>query len=77
MAYYNDASTRSDLTERLLGGIADLFEAARIRHARRRVYRNTFAELAGLSDRDLTDLGLHRSTIRRLAWDTALEQFPR
>lgn len=32
-----------------------------------RLYRSTIAELAQLSDRDLSDLGIHRSMIRDIA----------
>ena len=38
---------------------------------RRRVYRTTVNELSALSDRDLSDLGLSRASIRRLAQDAA------
>ena len=38
---------------------------------RRRVYRTTMNELSALSDRDLSDLGLSRASIRRLAQDAA------
>ena len=39
--------------------------------ARRKVFRATFKELNALSDRDLADLGLHRSAIKRVAWEAA------
>ena len=38
---------------------------------RRRVYVQTVAELEALSDRDLADLGLHRSMISAVAKDAA------
>ena len=38
---------------------------------RRRVYRTTVNELSALSDRDLSDLGVSRASIRRLALDAA------
>ena len=38
---------------------------------RRRVYRTTVNELSALSDRDLSDLGLSRASIRRLAQSAA------
>ena len=37
----------------------------------RRIYRTTLTELANLSDRDLTDLGLHRADLRRVAREAA------
>ncbi|MBO9398261.1 DUF1127 domain-containing protein [Shimia sp. R9_1] len=36
-----------------------------------RVYRETYNELSALSDRELNDLGLSRSMIRRLAIDAS------
>lgn len=39
--------------------------------ARRRIYKRTVAELSALTDRDLTDLGIHRMQIRRVALDAA------
>ena len=39
--------------------------------ARRRVYRKTYHELSMLTDRDLADLGIPRSNIRRLALEAA------
>ena len=38
---------------------------------RRRVYIQTLTELNALSDRDLADLGLHRSMISAVAKDAA------
>lgn len=43
------------------------------RRARNKIYRETLAELNGLSDRDLNDLGLARSNIRSVAWEAALQ----
>ncbi len=37
------------------------------RLARRRLYRQTLNELSALSDRELADLGLHRSQIAEVA----------
>lgn len=39
--------------------------------ANRRVYRATYCELSVLSDRDLTDLGIRRSSIKKLAMEAA------
>jgi uncharacterized protein YjiS (DUF1127 family) len=52
-------------------GLNSVVSALKEKLARRRLYRATFIELAGLSDRDLADLGMHRSMIKRLAWQAA------
>lgn len=71
MAYYNNVAQRSDLIERLFGAVAHTFEAAAERRAKQRVFRSTFNELNALSNRELADLGLHRSELKRVAWDSA------
>ncbi len=38
---------------------------------RRRIYRKAIKELSALPDRDLRELGIPRSYITRLAWETA------
>ncbi|SNT32171.1 DUF1127 domain-containing protein [Antarctobacter heliothermus] len=52
---------------------ASLLETLQTRTARRKVYRETYRELASLSNRDLADLGLARSEIGRIAWQAANE----
>ncbi|KPP92080.1 MAG: putative conserved small protein [Rhodobacteraceae bacterium HLUCCA08] len=47
------------------------FAALRSRMEKRRIYRNTFNELAALSDRELDDLGLHRTMIQGVAYHAA------
>jgi uncharacterized protein YjiS (DUF1127 family) len=37
-----------------------------------RAYRSTVNELAMLTDRELTDLGIHRADIREIAQDAAV-----
>ncbi|WP_170360287.1 DUF1127 domain-containing protein [Ruegeria arenilitoris] len=54
-------------------GLASLIEAAKTRFVRYRVYRRTVNELSELSNRELADLGLHRSMIRRVAMQAAEE----
>ncbi len=70
MAYTTDirtgTATRS-LRDRATAFFADLGE----RRAKQQVYRTTVAELQSLTDRDLADLGLHRSEIRRVALEAA------
>lgn len=41
--------------------------------AKRKVYSDTFSELAGLTDRELKDLGIPRSNIKRLAMEAAYD----
>lgn len=41
--------------------------------SRRRLYRRTLNELSSLSDRQLADLGLNRSMLRRVAWQAAYD----
>ncbi|MEL6450975.1 MAG: DUF1127 domain-containing protein [Pseudomonadota bacterium] len=71
MAYYNDITKRGDLVERIFGAVAHYFETAAARHAQARVYRTTMAELSALSNRELADLGMHRSELKRVAWEAA------
>ncbi|WP_298936811.1 DUF1127 domain-containing protein [uncultured Ruegeria sp.] len=70
------ATTRSN------SGLDVVFEAGRTffnqkldtmrkAQAKRRVYRATYYELSVLSDRDLTDLGIPRSNIKKLALEAA------
>lgn len=55
------------LAERIHAFFVGLREARQ----RYRVYRETVRELNMLSDRDLNDLGLHRSTIDSIAIEAA------
>ena len=48
-------------------GFAHLVSNIRDSLARRKVYRNTVRELRGLSNRELSDLGMSRSMITRVA----------
>ncbi len=68
MAYAN--STRAvgvSLSDRLVATLTVLRAAVQ----RRRVYAQTLRELKALSDRDLADLGIHRSMIRTVAREAA------
>lgn len=55
--------------------LADLFNAKRAelraRRAQRAEYRRVYDELNRLDDRDLRDIGLHRSDVERIARDSA------
>lgn len=71
MAYATDNST---LRQSAIGGrLSAILIDIRARMARRKVYNTTFRELAALSDRELADLGLNRTEIRRIAWQAAYE----
>ena len=49
----------------------DTVKAVRAAIQRRRVFNQTVRELSQLSSRDLTDLGLHRAMITRIALESA------
>jgi uncharacterized protein YjiS (DUF1127 family) len=53
--------------------ISALVTDYRANAARRKIYRETLRELSALSARDLNDLGLNRSEIRRVAYQAAYE----
>ena len=71
MAYATEHSTHAHgaLEGRTAGLVARLRDAL----ARRKLYRQTIRELGALSNRELSDLGLHRSMIRRIAYQAAYE----
>ena len=50
---------------------AERFNTLREKMARHATYRATVAELNTLSGRDLADLGIHRSSIRSIAYEAA------
>jgi len=52
---------------------ANLRDALAHRAARRKAYRKTYDELSRVSDRDLADMGLHRSMIPGVAMQAADE----
>ena len=52
-------------------GLGQFVATLREGHARRKVYRQTLAELRSLSERELSDLGLHRSMLTRIALEAA------
>ncbi len=70
MAVSTDMNTASNT---FLGRLHAILEGAKAAHARRRVYRTTLSEMISLSDRELADLGLHRSQLRRVAYQAAYE----
>lgn len=72
MAYYTQINARSNsLIERGLVSCANALQELSARYVRYSVYRESYAELSRLGDRELADLGMSRSMIRGLAWETA------
>jgi uncharacterized protein YjiS (DUF1127 family) len=67
MAYVNSRSSSVTIADRF----AALFKIGKDAVERRRVYTQTVAELSGLSDRDLADLGLARANIGDIAREAA------
>lgn len=55
----------------VLNRVAALTMGLRDAYTRRRVYRQTYTELSNLTTRELDDLGIARSMIRRLATEAA------
>ncbi len=68
MAYLNATrSARPGLLDRLVALATQIREAAR----RRAIYRQTLRELNALTNRELTDLGLNRTMLTRVAMEAA------
>lgn len=55
------------------GRVSTMFNKFAVKVAQYRVYRRTLTELQDLSDRDLADLGLHRSMLRSVAYQSAYD----
>ncbi|UWR23602.1 DUF1127 domain-containing protein [Sulfitobacter sp. S190] len=68
MTYYSDTNTAPASA---LSRIAAFFDGLNTRRRQYRVYRQTFNELAELNNRELADLGLSRSDIRRVSREAA------
>lgn len=68
MAY---STTTSVPTSSLLSRIGSVFDAMATRYKQHRMYRETHDGLSALSNRDLADLGLSRSDIKRIAMEAA------
>jgi uncharacterized protein YjiS (DUF1127 family) len=57
----------------LVARFYDMMDTVRQQRARRKVFNATFRELQALSNRELADLGLGRSEIRRVALQAAYD----
>ena len=71
MAYVN---TTSATTPSFLARIGTAFDALATRYKQHRMYRQTFDGLSALSNRELADLGLSRSELRYVAWESSRSQ---
>ncbi|MFP7673627.1 DUF1127 domain-containing protein [Marivita sp. S0852] len=71
MAYQSNITSTSTqgVTEQVFAYFAEL----RSKAARRKIYRETLSELRALSSRELDDLGLNRSMLKRVAYQAAYE----
>ena len=68
MAMLNAITTQKSFAA---GGVAQMLQAVRAKYAQYRVYRETLTELNALSGRELADLGLNRSMLKRIALEAA------
>lgn len=66
MAFLNNTTTVT-LSDRFNG----IIEGIATRYRRHRIYRETFDGLNALTNRELADLGLHRSELSRVAAEAA------
>lgn len=68
MAFLTDTfSVQGNIGDKIAAFWAHAMEA----RAKRAVYTQTVSELSNLSARELADLGIHRSMIRRIAYESA------
>jgi uncharacterized protein YjiS (DUF1127 family) len=65
------ALAQAGVPQRATHIITRVLENAARRYARHQAYTQTLNELRALSDRDLADLGMHRSGLKAVAQDAA------
>mgnify|MGYP005988361807 CR=1 FL=1 len=70
MAFITETFTANVTLAERFATLRDAFVTAR---AQRKVYTATVTELSALSNRDLADLGISRSMIKRIALEAAYE----
>tara|TARA_R110002049_G_scaffold23781_7_gene84902 strand:- start:123419 stop:123631 length:213 start_codon:yes stop_codon:yes gene_type:complete len=68
MAYVNSTSAT---TPSFFARIGNALDALATRYKQHRLYRETFDGLSALSNRELADLGLSRSELRRVSWESS------
>ena len=66
-----DIFSRRSTTRQM--GVAGLFGGITERVERYKTYRRTLDELSGLTDRELSDLGLSRTMLRAIAYKAAYD----
>ena len=72
MAFFTDTHHRdAGLLERATTALSNWLSDVAETLARRRMARTTYTELSSLGDRELRDLGMTRSDLRRVARDAA------
>ena len=71
MAYVNTTHTGNSVFTNLLGTLRAAVAKLGQEMVKRRLYRITVQELSALSDRELSDLGIHRSQITAIAREGA------
>jgi uncharacterized protein YjiS (DUF1127 family) len=69
MAYVNNTTALRKGSP--VSGLGGIIAALRLQLQRREVYTRTVRELQALSERDLADLGIHRSMIEKIAHEAA------
>ena len=65
------SSTRTAAGAGVAGRVNAALGALSERRHRYRTYRVTLAELSALTPRELDDLGIHRTELRRIAYEAA------
>ena len=66
-------TTRHSAGAGIAGRMTAAIGALSDRRLRYRTYRVTLAELSALTPRELDDLGIHRTEIRRIAYEAAYD----
>lgn len=72
MAYAHTATPQKGL----FFGMFSNYAEARVERFRRRIFANTVWTLEGLNDRQLKDIGIDRSEIKKRAYESVYHQQP-
>ena len=63
-------TTRHDTSQSILAGLRGLLDTCRSIIQRHRAFERIYSELSSLSDRELADIGISRSQIVHVAWES-------